>query len=157
MERARLDPSPGRRRPAGISRPAGGGRLRARDEVEKPLPSFNTELLLAQRRQREDLEKALAAVDEAAEALRRCPGERTLFDYREAVRRFLELALPGSYRVERATRLDVRGVRRLHVVVRCVHEQVDRLAREVLARHRDSLAIAARLSEIRGLLLDLVR
>lgn len=158
MERTRLDPSPGRRRPAAIGGSPRGARARASPAAEPPLATFNTALLEADaRRRREELKRALEEVDRAAEALQRSPGDRTLFDYRQAVRKLLQLALPGSYRVERQTRMDARGVRRLQVLVRRVDEELDRLATEVLARQRDVLAIAARLMEIRGLLLDLVR
>lgn len=158
MERTRLDPSPGRRRPAAVGGAPRGARARTPPAPEKPLPTFSTALFEAdERRRREELRRALDEVDRAAEALRRAPGDRTLFDYRQAVRRLLQLALPGSYRVERQTRMDARGVRRLQVVVRRVDEELDRLATEVLARQQDVMAIAARLMEIRGLLLDLVR
>ena len=158
MERTRLDPSPGRRRPSAVAGAPRGARARSARAVEQPLPTFNTALWEADaRRRRQELDRALAEVDAAADALRRSPSDRTLFDYRQAVRRVLQLALPGSYRVERQTRTDPRGVRRLQVLVRQIDEELDRLAQEVLRAHRDQLALAARLVEIRGLLLDLVR
>lgn len=157
MESARVESSPSRRRPAGV----GPMRLRGPRQAERVEPAgaaFSTALVDADRRQRRrQLEQALAAVDRAADALRRSPGDRTLFDYRQAVRRFLELALAGTYAVERHLRMDVRGGRRLQAVVRRVDEQLDRLATDVLAQQKDLLAIASRLADIRGLLLDLLR
>lgn len=131
---------------------------RQAERVEEAATTFSSALVDADHRQRRrQLEQALAEVDRAADALRRRPGDRTLFEYRRAVRRFLELALAGTYTVERHLRMEVRGGRRLTAIVRQVDEQLDRLATEVLARQRDLLAIAARLADIRGLLLDLLR
>ena len=42
-------------------------------------------------------------------------------------------------------------------MVRVVDQKLEELTRLLLARERDNLAIAARLDEIRGLLLDLYR
>lgn len=139
----------------GTARRGGGGPGRA---VEAPARTFSTELIEADRRRhREELERALQEVQRAGEALRRSPGEATLFAYRQAVRRFCHLALAHTYAVERQLRPDLRGGRRVHVVVRKVDEALDRLAHEVLEGQRATLAIAASLDEIRGLLLDLVR
>lgn len=157
MESPRVESSPNRRRPAGI----GPIRLRSSrqaERIEEAGTGFSSALVDADRRQRRrQLEQALTDVDRAADALRRRPGDRTLFDYRRAVRRFLELALAGTYTVERHLRMEVRGGRRLQAIVRQVDEQLDRLATEVLARQQDLLAIAARLADIRGLLFDLLR
>lgn len=156
MESARIEGLPRRRRPASVGL-ARRGIGRAEAKPEAPVPVFSTELADADRRHREELQRALKEVERAGAALRKQPGEAALFDYRQAVRRFCHLALAGTYAVDRQLRLDPRGGRRLHVTVKKVDEALDRLAQEVLATQRDTLAIAARLDEMRGLLLDLVR
>ena len=157
MESSRIEGLPHRRRSPVVStaRRGGGGTARA---VQAPSRTFSSELIEADRRRhREELERALEEVQRAGEALRRSPGEATLFAYRQAVRRFCQLALAHTYAVERQLRHDLRGGRRVHVVVRKVDEALDRLAHEVLEGQRATLTIAATLDEIRGLLLDLVR
>lgn len=157
MEPGRVEGLPRRRRPplVGSSR---RGEPRGVRAAPAPARTFSTELVDADRRRhREQLRQALEEVQRAGEALCRTPGEATLFAYRQAVRRFCRLALAGSYAVERQLRADPRGGRRVHVLVRSVDESLDRLAKEVLEGQRSALAIAARLDEIRGLLLDLVR
>lgn len=157
MESSRIEGLPRRRRSPVVGTPRRGGG-RTGGTVEAPARTFSTELVEADRRRhREELQRALDEVQRAGDALRRSPGEATLFAYRQAVRRFCHLALAHTYAVDRQLRPDPRGGRRLHVVVRKVDEALDRLAREVLEGQQSTLAVAARLDEIRGLLLDLVR
>lgn len=157
MEGSRIEGLPRRRRAPLVEAPR---RTAARGVQTAAAPSrvFSTELVEADRRRyREALQQALDEVERAGDALRRSPGESTLFAYRQAVRRFCQLALARAYAVERQLRPDPRGGRRVHVVVRRVDEALDRLALEVLQGQQAALQVAARLDEIRGLLLDLVR
>ncbi|WP_324716900.1 YaaR family protein [Carboxydochorda subterranea] len=157
MESARIEGLPRRRRPTQIGRPRAGSTARTASG-ERPAGVFRTELADAdRRRRRQEMEQALREVDRCAGELRRSPGEATVFAYRQAVRRLLELALAGTYRVDRRVAVDGRGQRRLHAVIQEVDAALDRLVRDVLARQQPALALAARLDDIRGLLLDLVR
>ncbi|NLG68664.1 MAG: YaaR family protein [Firmicutes bacterium] len=157
MEGSRIEGLPRRRRAPQVTT-ARRGSARAATGGRAPARAFSTALVEADRRRyQEALQLALEQVERAGDALRRSPGESTLFAYRQAVRRFCQLALARTYAVDRQLRVDPRGGRRLHVVVRKVDEALDQLAREVLQGQRAALAVAARLDDIRGLLLDLVR
>ncbi|MFS8581614.1 MAG: YaaR family protein [Limnochordales bacterium] len=129
----------------------------ARARAETRATAFRDELRLRELEREQAAEKALADLDQAAERLRKEPGLETLAAYKQALRAAIEDALRRAYRVQAETGFSGGGRRRLLYVVRVVDQKLEELTRLLLARERDNLAIAARLDEIRGLLLDLYR
>lgn len=118
---------------------------------------FQDELRLRQAAQEAEADKALGSVEAAAARLRQEGTLEALRDYKEALREAIAAALARTYAVQAETGFARGGRRRLLYVVRVLDAKLEELTRLMLARERDNLAIAARLDEIRGLLLDLYR
>lgn len=104
---------------------------------------------------RSNLEELLQDVDRTGSELKRWRGRSQLEAYRRAIKAFLQVALEQMYRVSHETRFDARGKRVKSVVVEAIDEHLEALAAEILKGERSAIPLAARLDEIRGLLLDL--
>lgn len=104
---------------------------------------------------RADLDTLLRTVDEAGAALKRWRGREQLEAYRRAVKSFLAVALERMYRISQQTRFDARGRRVKAVVVELIDAHLEALTAEVIHGASSAIPLAARLDEIRGLLLDL--
>jgi uncharacterized protein YaaR (DUF327 family) len=63
--------------------------------------------------------------------------------------------LARAHRLEERGFIDVRGRRRIFMLLRCVDERLADLAESFVRRQGKGLALVAMLDEIRGLLLDL--
>jgi len=105
---------------------------------------------------RANLQAGLEMIDRAAHALRDSPSLETLNQYKKAIRDVLAPLL-AAYSVEELRGFNRYGKRTIHVLVRIVDEKLDELARLVLSNAQDALAIAARIDDIRGILLDWLR
>jgi uncharacterized protein YaaR (DUF327 family) len=76
--------------------------------------------------------------------------------YREAVRKFLQESIRGSYQVKEERRWDRRGNHRKLLLVKEVNQRLEELTRMVMESQAPGIGILAKLDEIRGLLLDLL-
>lgn len=121
--------------------------------------AFETHLTVAgERLHRATLDVLLEKVNQAGRELLRHRGEQQLQEYKAAVREFVEAALARTYVVAREERFNRYGQRVLSVLVRRVDEQLEALTMAVLKEDNGAaLRLAARLDEIRGLLLDFYR
>lgn len=119
--------------------------------------AFRDELRIREVEQEKAVEQALADLDAAAEKLRSEASLQALAEYKAALKAAIDDAVRRAYRVHTETGFAGGGRRRLLYVVRIVDAKLEELARLLMARERDNLAIAARIDEIRGLLLDLYR
>lgn len=104
---------------------------------------------------RGDLDQLIEEVDRSAAELRRWRGKAQLEAYKRAVKAFLHTALEKMFRVESGMRFDVRGNRVRSVIVQKIDEHLEAITDEILHGRGSVLSLAARLDEIRGLLLDL--
>ncbi len=75
--------------------------------------------------------------------------------YKRMVSTFLEEAVAGFGKFSKESFLDRRGRHRVYATVKTVNEKMEELTREVLKAEKDNLAIAGRIEDIRGLVLDL--
>ncbi len=147
----RIGGAPSRRRLSrGTSGLASNSRSSARTTFAEALSGAEADL--AQARVQADLE----SIDNAALALRDAPTRENLDKYRRAIRDVL-YGLLQAYEVESVTGFNRFGKRTFHVLVRVVDQELDQLARLVLSKAKDSLAIAAKIDDIRGILLDSIR
>ncbi|MFO7265650.1 MAG: DUF327 family protein [Limnochordales bacterium] len=119
--------------------------------------AFRDELRLRELEHEQAAERALADLDAAAQRLRTELSLEALAAYKAALRAAVADAVRRAYRVDVETGFAGGGRRRLLYIVRVVDAKLDELTRLLMAREKDNLAIAARLDEIRGLLLDLYR
>lgn len=133
------------------------GRLGRSQRTEATV--FEAHLTVAgERLHRAALDVLLQNVDHASRELLRHRGERQLQAYKAAVREFIEAALEQTYVVAREERFNQYGQRVLTVLVRRVDEKLEALTIAVLKEDTGAaLRLAARLDEIRGLLLDFYR
>ncbi len=104
---------------------------------------------------RDQLQKLLQEVDELGGRLAEDLSLQTLKAYRDSIRKFVYLALRGSYEIKDEVGIDSFGSARSYKIVKKVDESLEELTQIMLKRHSAQLDIVARVSEIRGLLIDL--
>lgn len=119
--------------------------------------TFQEELRLRESERAAAIEQALIDIDAAAEKLRADGDLAALHAYKQALRTVIGGATRQAYKVEAEAGFRGGGRRRLLYVVRIVDEKLAELTHLLMEKERDNVAIAARLDEIRGLLLDLYR
>lgn len=100
---------------------------------------------------KESLDVLMKAVDEHASAFLRDPNERNMIQYTDAVRQFVRKAMNNAYSVEKM--FDRHN--RLYTIVREVDEKMARMADEIISGQWKAIEMAARIQEIRGVLLDM--
>lgn len=142
---------------AGTAR-GGGGRGRPATMPEGVRASeFLAALKAAERREEPAEAVSLEEVDRAGQLLLENPTPARLEEYKRQVAAVLRELSRRAFRVVTETGAVRAGRQRLLTIVRAVNEELEALARLVLAREKDRLAIVARLDQIRGLLVDLYR
>lgn len=99
---------------------------------------------------RESLDQLMLELDGCADELMRHPGESQLTQYTQAVRNFLRKAQGEAFSVDR--HFDRHN--RLYMVVREVDANLAALTDQILNSQGKALETAARIQEIRGILLD---
>jgi len=118
---------------------------------------FLAALKAAERREEPVETVSLEGVDRAGQLLLENPTPARLEEYKRQVAAVLRELSRRAFRVVTETGAVRAGRQRLLTIVRAVNEELEALARLVLAREKDRLAIVARLDQIRGLLVDLYR
>lgn len=104
---------------------------------------------------RDQLQKLLQVVDELGGRLAEDLSLQTLKAYRDSIRKFVYLAVRGPYEIKDEVGIDNFGSARSYKIVKKVDESLEELTQIMLKRHAAQLDIVARVSEIRGLLIDL--
>ncbi|NLW59452.1 MAG: YaaR family protein [Firmicutes bacterium] len=117
--------------------------------------AFKQILRTAGEQEAADWDQLLSRVDETGKRLLNEPSMATLRSYRAAVRDFLKKAIGGSYEMKEESRWDRRGNRRVFCVVQKINQTLEELTTEVLTKNADTIALLAKIDEIRGLLIDL--
>lgn len=102
-----------------------------------------------------DLDELAQRIDATGRRLARSLRPDDLAAYRDQVRRFIDLATSGLYRLKRERGWDRGGRQKMYVLVQQIDGRLAELTDMVLGGQADHLVIAARLDEIRGLILDL--
>lgn len=100
---------------------------------------------------KESLDTLMGQVDQWGTELLENPTERTLVQYTQAVRNFIRKAQGQSFSVER----NFDRHNRLYTLVREVDQNLATLTDQILNKQGKALEMAARLQEIRGILLDM--
>jgi uncharacterized protein YaaR (DUF327 family) len=104
----------------------------------------------------QELEKLLQEIDSLGAALAEDLSLKTLKRYREAIKQFISYAIKGSIEVLDQSGIDIYGSPRSYKIIRKVDDSLEQLAQAILKRHEAQIEIVARVSEIRGLLVDLM-
>ncbi len=125
-------------------------------DVSMQRSPFLTALQATMGEQDEDsLARAFAAIEEAAETLRRSVTLRNLKRYKDLVREFIRMLTASAYAVRQETGFDQYGHRRLYLIVQEIDTKLEALTREVINSQSANIDLVSRLDEIRGLLLDI--
>jgi hypothetical protein len=106
-------------------------------------------------RDEDSLARAFAAIEEAAEVLRRSVTLRNLKRYKELIREFIRGLTADAYAVQQEVGFDQYGHRRLYLIIQEIDQQLESLTREVVHGQAANIDLVSRLDEIRGLLLDI--
>jgi hypothetical protein len=80
---------------------------------------------------------------------------RDMRRYRTLIKEFMNEIVNRSHKFSRENFLDRRGRHRVYGIIRLVDDKLDELAQELVKEEKDSIAILAKVDEIRGLLLDI--
>lgn len=117
--------------------------------------SFGDDLKVARTRLvREDLERLLPHLDDAAQALIESRTLRNLARYRELVREVLDTVVREAHQLQETSGFS-GGRHKVFVVVQKVDEALEQLGREILNEHANTVHLLEIVDEIRGMLLDL--
>jgi uncharacterized protein YaaR (DUF327 family) len=103
----------------------------------------------------DSLAHSFAAIDEAAEALRRQVTLANLKKYKELVRELIRTLTARAYAVGQESGFDRYGHRRLYTIVTQIDAQLEALTQEVMRAQAENIDLVSRLDEIRGLLVDI--
>lgn len=76
--------------------------------------------------------------------------------YKKLISEFLDEALGKSRKFSKQSLLDRRGRHKVYALIRKINEELDQLTQDVLSEEKDNIGILQRLTDIRGLILDMV-
>ena len=80
---------------------------------------------------------------------------RDMQRYRVLIKGFLNEIVSRSHSFSRENYLDKKGRHRVYGIIRLVDENLDELARELIADEKDNIDVMGRIGTIEGLLLDI--
>ena len=102
-----------------------------------------------------EMDKLMRSIDEMGKLLSRQMTWRTLQDYKERVRKFLEQVVKNGFSAKEKQGFDRRGRMRLYKIISQIDDLMAELAEKVMADEKDHLEILAKIGDIRGLLVNL--
>lgn len=106
---------------------------------------------------RRQVEPDFDALEAAAQRLKESPTMVNLRHFKEVIRQMLTKVLESAYVVEEVRAFNRRGRQTVSMLVRTIDRELDELGRLILAKAQDTLAIAAKIDDIRGLIFDYLR
>lgn len=119
-------------------------------------PAFKDMLALSgDRMQKSELDKLLQSIDQLGRELAKQCSWRTLTNYRERIRRFLEEVVRGSFGIRERQGYDRRGRLKLYKIISELDGLMAELAEEVLREEKNELEILKKIGDIRGILVNL--
>ena len=109
------------------------------------------------RRPKRDPSGVSSRLGAAAARLKESPTLENLNAYKRAIHDFLEQVINGAYSVQHIRTFTRKGRPAVSVWSVTIDERLEELAREVLSNVQDATAIAAKIDDIRGIILDYFR
>jgi uncharacterized protein YaaR (DUF327 family) len=104
------------------------------------------------------------ALDSTGDALKDAPTADNFTAYKKAIKNFVSYVADKNYELQESTvtmRVTEHGVRQTKqkklVLIKTIDEKLDRLAQDVLFNHADKLQLLAKIEEIHGIVIDLLR
>ena len=104
-----------------------------------------------------EIAQLLEAVHEAGDALKKDASSANIINYKKAVRDFIHQVVEQSYELNENTSGRNILKRKKYTNIAIIDEKLERLAADIMVAQRDKLNILAKLDEIYGLLVDLLR
>ncbi|KEO81439.1 YaaR family protein [Tumebacillus flagellatus] len=102
-----------------------------------------------------ELDNLMRQIDDMGKLLAKSMSWKSLQDYKERVRRFLEHVVKGGFSSKEKQGFDKRGRMRLYKIISQIDDLMAELAEKVVADEKDHLEILDKIGDIRGLLLNL--
>lgn len=119
-------------------------------------PAFQDILALSKNRlQKSELDMLLRSIDQLGNQLVKQCTWRTLMNYKERIRKFLEEIVKAGYSLKERQGFDRRGRMKLYKIISEVDDLMAQLAEEVLKEEKNELEILRKIGDIRGLLVNL--
>lgn len=110
-----------------------------------------TELVL------EELNEIKGKIEVKGNALLEYLTWENFLDYREAIKEFMEIYVKESHILKEIAGQGIKGRRKIYTLIDKVDEELDKLAEAVLEGESGKIKAASSISEIRGLLIDVLR
>jgi hypothetical protein len=104
-----------------------------------------------------ELDELLGKIDEQGKLLVQDTTLRNLLKYKDLVQEFMKQVMERLYRVKEVLGRRFVDQQKIYIIVEKVDKALDALTEEVLSSQANSLSIAAKLDDIRGMLIDLYR
>lgn len=143
-----------------LSNPAGLSGLPAKDDTKvrsSKGSEFHSRLVkAADGNYEQHLQKLAEDITRQGEVLARKIDIRELKIYKKLIAEFLDVALGNSRKFSKRSLLDRRGRHKVYAIVRNINSELDKLTQDILQGEKENLSLLQRLSDIRGLILDLL-
>jgi uncharacterized protein YaaR (DUF327 family) len=106
-------------------------------------------------RRNEACDNILQQLDVLGERLKNGPNPADVKKYRDLIGEFVKEASGQSYDIHEEAHWDREGNRKNYVLVRQINQSVEELLDAVMNQEKKQIDVVAKLTEIRGLLVDL--
>ncbi|CDF57808.1 YaaR family protein [Thermobrachium celere] len=117
--------------------------------------SFSTALDLASKDQTEqNLQRMLNEIDRLGKRLIATRSVEDAREYKKRVQEYLSYVVKNAYVLKREIGPYSYS---LHVKIEVINEKVDALTKELLEQHKDTIELADKIEEIKGLLVDVYK
>ena len=110
---------------------------------------------ISEQQLQERLSGLMADIVTSGEKIKKHMDIRDMRNYRSLVKSFLNEIVNRSHGFSRENFLDRRGRHRVYGIIRLIDQNLDELAKQLIADEKDALAILNMVDEIKGLLLDI--
>ncbi len=125
-------------------------------KINMKAATFKEELdSAAQEQFRKNLEELFIKIDEQSKVLLNSPIYENLLVYKELVQTFMRTTVRNLYRISTNSSGRTANSKKVYFVIEKVNERLAKLTEDILISQTDSIRIAQRLEEIKGLLVDL--
>lgn len=119
---------------------------------------FQSEMRDAEERQfKEFTEKLLSEIDKQGEILSNNIAFGEVEKYKNLIKKFLQEVVARTYQFEKRSGVDPKGYQKNLSIVKKVNSEMEELTYFTLQKQKNKLSLLAKIGEIRGLLVDLIR
>lgn len=102
------------------------------------------------------MEGLMKEIEEEGQRIARHKDIRDMKRYRAKIKEFMNEITTHSYSFSRENFLDRKGRHRVYGIIHLVDEDLDQLAKALMAEEKDHLEILRLIDDIRGMLIDII-